>query len=51
MNDYWRDFNKNNGIVVTKSKIEVNCMHCIAAMELNSGDTIRNFDIICKKSK
>lgn len=49
MNDYWRDINKNNGIVVTKSKIEGNCMHCMASMELNTGDTIRNFDIICKK--
>ncbi|MBC9796794.1 hypothetical protein [Sinomicrobium weinanense] len=41
--------NKNNGIIVSKNKIEGNCMHYTATMILNDGSKISQNGIICKE--
>ena len=41
--------NENNGIVVTKRKIENKCLFYTATMTTNEGDTIAQDGIICKE--
>lgn len=41
--------NANNGIVVTKRKIENKCLFYKATMTTNEGDTISQDGIICKE--
>ncbi len=41
--------NENNGIVVTKRKIENKCLFYTATMTTNEGDTITQDGIICKE--
>ena len=41
--------NENNGIIVSKVKIESNCMFHTATMTTNSGQEISQNGIICKK--
>ncbi|CAM1369764.1 hypothetical protein [Tenacibaculum xiamenense] len=41
--------NKNNGIVVTKKKIENKCMYYTATMTTNEGQKISQDGVICKE--
>ena len=41
--------NNNNGIVVSKRKIENNCMFYIATMTANSGEALSQNGVICKE--
>ncbi|MCF7559158.1 hypothetical protein L3X39_00790 [Sabulilitoribacter multivorans] len=41
--------NDNNGIVVSKRRIEKNCMFYNATMTTNSGETISQNGVICKE--
>jgi len=41
--------NENNGIVVTKSKIEGNCMFYIATMTTKDGQVISHEGVLCKE--
>ena len=49
LNDEKKWVNANNGIVVTKRKIENNCLYYTATMKTNEGDTISQNGIICKE--
>ena len=41
--------NENNGIVVTKRKIENNCLFYTATMTTNNGEKLSQSGVICKK--
>ncbi|NEV95033.1 hypothetical protein G3567_12890 [Psychroflexus sp. YR1-1] len=41
--------NQNNGIVVTKRKIENNCLFYTATMTTNNGEELSQNGVICKK--
>jgi len=41
--------NENNGIVVTKRKIEGNCLFYTATMTTNNGEKLSQSGVICKK--
>lgn len=41
--------NENNGIVVSKRKIENNCLFYTATMTTNSGEKLSQSGVICKK--
>ncbi|WP_348741975.1 hypothetical protein [Tenacibaculum sp. 190524A05c] len=49
LNDEKKWVNENNGIVVTKTKIENNCMFYTATMTTNDGQKISQNGIICKE--
>lgn len=49
VNDDLKWINENNGIVISKSKIEGNCMFYTATMTANDGRKISQDGIICKE--
>jgi hypothetical protein len=49
LNEYKKWVNENNGIVVSKTKIENNCLYYRATMTTNEGQVISQDGIICKE--